>query len=111
MKSLYLAGLVLLLSFVVFAYPFRTSAQLPGLPSLAPTLPFGGRVTIGVPCTCPESLGRVLITFAPFFTTGLNRFSLGGSSLTYVPGSSQLYAHYQIGVPSTWHLGTYTPTP
>ena len=69
------------------------------------TLPFGGFVTLSLPCTC--SPGVRLIWFAPFWF-GLSSIPSTGA-LVYVPGVSKLYSWYMIGVPGTWHLGSYIP--
>lgn len=74
-------------------------------PASAQGLPFGGLVSYTVPCTCPSSIGNLWIWFTPMW---FGKVPATGS-LVYVPYSSRLYAWYQIGVPGTYHLGSYVP--
>ena len=71
---------------------------------MVPGLPFGGLVSYSTACTC--SVPNLLIWFTPLY--------LGGPLVTtgpmaYSPFSSRLYANFRIGVPLTWHLGSYIP--
>ena len=65
--------------------------------------PFGGVVSFSLPCTCS---GNLWVWFTPL--------SLGGpvvvtGPLVYSPFYTTLYANFRIGVPTTWHLGSYLP--
>jgi hypothetical protein len=93
--SLFAAGTLL---FPALALPALVSAQ---------TLPFGGLVVNTTVCTCPATAGNLLITFAPFWF-GASDVPSGGS-LVYIPWLSKLYAWFEIGVPGTYHLGSYVP--
>ncbi|MDB5194813.1 MAG: hypothetical protein JWN50_827 [Parcubacteria group bacterium] len=66
-------------------------------------LPFGGYVTFALVCTCPPF--GVMITYAPLFLG--NALPIAGP-LWFPPGA-QLYAYYQLGVPTTWNLGSFVP--
>lgn len=70
------------------------------------SLSFGGLVSYTIPCTCPGSIGNLWIYFTPLFLG--SEIPLTGP-LVYIPYSSKLYAWYSIGVPTSWHLGSYTP--
>jgi hypothetical protein len=90
--------LLLILSLVcLFGVATRASAD--------PLLPFGGIVSITTPCTC--SPGLLYIWFTPLYITGA---PISGP-MVYSPYTSILYADFNIGIPGTWHLGTYLPTP
>lgn len=82
----------------VYISPSLASAQL---------LPFGGLVSVATPCTCPGFIGNLWIYFTPFWF-GKSSIPASGS-VVYVPYVSQLYSWYEIGVPTTWHLGSYVP--
>lgn len=86
----------------VFLPLSRAEAQLGGLIN---GLPFGGLVNYTVPCTCPGSIGNLWIYFTPFWFSSVP----ATGAVVYVPYTSQLYAWYHIGVPGTYHLGSYTP--
>jgi hypothetical protein len=44
---------------------------------------------------------------APFWA-GQGAIPVGGA-VVYVPWISKVYAWYQVGIPTTWHLGSYVP--
>jgi hypothetical protein len=88
---------MLFCAFTIFTPLFSTQAQ---------GLPFGGQVVFTLPCTCPATPGALMIFLAPFLGFG---GPLPTAAITYVPIVSQLYAWYSIGVPGTWHLGSYIP--
>ena len=69
-------------------------------------LPFGGLVSYTVPCTCPGFIGNLWIWFTPLY---LGAPVPATGSLVYVPYASRLFAWFNIGVPVTWHLGSYLP--
>lgn len=65
--------------------------------------PFGGLVSFYYPCTCTANLW---IWFTPLY--------LGGPAvitgpMVYSPYATIPYANYQIGIPGTYHLGSYLP--
>ena len=100
MKNRYIVGLISL-SLASYLYPAALfAAPLPG------TLPFGGLVSYSVPCTCPGSIGNIWIFLAPLYLGGPVPVT---GSVVYVPYASQLYSWFNIGVPTTWHLGSYIP--
>lgn len=100
MKTSYLLVVVVIV-FAGILLPQSVRADpIPG------TLPFGGLVSYTLPCTCPGSIGNLWIWFVPFF---LGSHIPVTGPLVYAPYVSQLYAWYMIGVPTTWHLGSYLP--
>ena len=99
MKGRCLRVSFLVISVTTFFLPLSVFAgPLPG------TLPFGGLVSYSIPCTC--SLGSLWIWFTPLWLGAPVPVT---GSLVYVPFSSILYAWWMIGIPSTWHLGSYIP--
>lgn len=62
----------------------------------AGTLPFGGRITGVIYCTC--SYGHVVLVGPP----RPGRFH-------YVPGATRLFQFHNVFSPGTWLLGNYTP--
>lgn len=96
MNHRYLSGTLLISLFFLFAPISKAKAQL---------IPFGGRVSYTVACTCPGSIGNLWIYFTPFW---LSSVPIAGS-LVYVPYVSKLYSWYEIGVAGTYHLGSYVP--
>ena len=101
MKRSYFLAVLQIVSITSFFIP---SPALAG--SLPGTLPFGGLVSYTVPCTCPATLGSLWIWFNPLL---LGSHAPVTGSLVYVPYASLLYSWYMIGVPSTWHLGSFIP--
>lgn len=89
--------LVIIVLMVVPVISFAT-----GVGTFVPGLPFGGFVIFTLPCTCSKSLW---IFFDPLHITG--KTIVG--PLIYQPGYTTLYGDFAIGVPSTWHLGSYKP--
>lgn len=87
--------------------PFSAYAQLGSTGNLIPTLPFGGKVSYTLPCTCPGTMGNLWIFLTPGWF-GQGTVPLTGA-VVYVPYTSKLYSWYEIGAPFTWHLGNYTP--
>lgn len=85
---------------VVFGALFSVSPLQAQAISLFP--PFGGFVNFTVPCLCN---GALWIYFTPLY---LSPIPVTGA-LTYMPGTSQLYEGYLIGLPATWELGDYNP--
>ena len=100
--------------FIVILIPTHINAQFRGGrsggtgggASFQPTLPFGGLVSYTIPCTCPSSIGNLWIWFTPLY---LGAPVPATGSLVYVPYSSRLFAWFNIGIPATWHLGSYHP--
>ncbi len=84
--------------------PTQANAQLGVAPGIG--LPFGGYVIFSIPCTCSAGLA---VFMAPFFPGVGNGVPVPFGALLYQPGISKLFAYYNIGVPTTWHLGNYTP--
>lgn len=93
---------VLLLGVFIWIMPINLFAFSLGAGGMVPGLPFGGLVVITLPCTCSKSLW---IFFAPLHITG--KTIVG--PLVYQPGYTTLYGNFAIGIPSTWHLGSYIP--
>lgn len=83
----------LIVSSFVFFVP-QAEAQL--------AQPFGGLVTFTVPCACTGTLN---VWFTPLYIAGT---PITGQ-ITYSPFTTILYAYFNIGVPGTWHLGSYIP--
>jgi len=73
-----------------------------GAGTAVPGLPFGGFVIFTLPCTCSANLW---IWFAPLSPLPLPKTG----PLVYQPGYTTLYGNFAIGVPATWHLGSYIP--
>jgi hypothetical protein len=95
MKKSYIIILFLVLSFVgTTTLPPKASAQ---------GLPFGGLVSYSLPCTCS---GNMWVWFTPLYLGGL---VVATGPVVYSPFSTLLYPYFMIGVPGTWHLGSYIP--
>jgi hypothetical protein len=77
-------------------FPSRLNGQAIGLP-------FGGYVNYSLPCTCS---GTLWIWFTPLYLGGP---IVASGPLVYSPFSTLLFSNYLIGVPGTWHLGSYVP--
>ena len=69
------------------------------------SLPFGGFVTVMVPCTCPPF--GLWIFYSPLFLG--SGVPIAGA--LYYPPGSLLYAFFKIGVPTTWALGSFIAGP
>lgn len=81
--------------------PFVSSAVGPG--AVAPGLPFGGFVVFSVPCAC--SLNDYI-----FFTPlSPNPPLPKAGALLYQPLFTTVYSYFALGIPGTWHLGSYIP--
>lgn len=96
MKKTFIAFIIIFFLVSLLVLPTRSSAQVPGLP-------FGGLVSFSLPCTCS---GGLWVWFTPLYLGGPAVLS---GPLVYSPFSTMLYAFYMIGVPGTWHLGSYVP--
>lgn len=94
-KTLIIFSLLLVL-IVSAISPARSHAQAIGLP-------FGGYVNYSLPCTCS---GTLWVWFTPLYLGGP---IIGAGPLVYSPFSTLLFSNYLIGVPGTWHLGSYVP--
>lgn len=68
-------------------------------------LPFAGITTTIYPCTCS---GTLWIWYTPLWLGGPAYIPSGGP-MVYSPFSTILYAYYNIEVPGTYVLGSYTP--
>lgn len=75
----------------------------PTLTIKAQGLPFGGIVSSPITCTCSPV---VWIWFTPLYLGGPTVVS---GPIVYSPFSTILYANFNIGVPSKYHLGSYIP--
>lgn len=87
--ALFVAALLITVSFGASMFLPRASAQLG-------TLPFGGFVAGVVYCTC--SPGAIVNVGPP-----------RGGSFLYVPGATQVFQFFQIPRPGVWLLGNYSP--
>lgn len=67
-------------------------------------MPFAGIVSVPTPCTCSPGLIHIWLT--PLYLGG--PVSISGP-MVYSPYSTLLFADFMIGVPGTWHLGSYVP--
>ncbi len=93
--------------FVSFLFIFTLSPLFSAYAGPVPgTLPFGGLVSYTVSCTCPASAGNLWIWMTPLYLGAPVPYT---GALVYVPYSSKLYAWFNIGVPTAWHLGSYIP--
>jgi len=90
-----LAVLIWIMPFNLFAFSIGAGGYVPGLP-------FGGFVIFTLPCTCSANLW---IWFAPLSPLPLPKTG----ALVYQPGYTTLYGNFAIGIPATWHLGSYVP--
>lgn len=96
-KILILMIVILLMSPVgVFAFSLGAGGMVPGLP-------FGGLVSFTSYCTCSTNLW---IWFTPLYPSPPLPKT---GALVYQPGYTTLYGNFAIGIPGTWHLGSYTP--
>ena len=94
---------LLLLGAFIWIAPVNLFAFTLGPGAFIPGLPFGGFVLVTVPCTCSDNL---LIVFGPLHPSPpLPKVG----ALVYQPGYTTLYGDFAIGIPATWHLGSYTP--
>ena len=93
---------LLLLAVFIWVIPVNSFAFTPGPGAFVPGLPFGGLVIFTLPCTCSANLW---IWFAPLAPLPLPPTG----PLIYQPGYTTLYGDFAIGIPTTWHLGSYTP--
>jgi hypothetical protein len=100
MKSVAALALVVMISLIPLSTSRVSALSLSGL-----NLQFGGYTSFSVPCTC--SIGMIIV-FTPFFT-GFGTSPTG--ALYFQPPYSVPYAYFNIGVPTTWALGAYTPNP
>lgn len=93
---------------IVFVAPLvLLGLLLPSFSAKAQTgslLPFGGMVSYTMACTCSTSI--LWIWFTPLYLGGPVVIT---GPLAYSPFSTLLYGNFNIGVPSKWHLGSYTP--
>lgn len=96
-KKILILMIVILLMSPIGAFAFSLGAG-----GMVPGLPFGGLVIFTLPCSCSANLW---VFFAPLHIVGK---TIAGP-LIYQPGYTTLYGNFAIGVPSTWHLGSYTP--
>ncbi|MDB5254114.1 MAG: hypothetical protein JWL80_180 [Parcubacteria group bacterium] len=65
-------------------------------------LPFGGYVGASIPCTCSTGFW----IYYPLLYAG-SEVPITGA--LYFPLGAVLYPYYQVGVPTTWELGSYAP--
>ena len=93
---------VLLLGVFIWITPVNLFAFSLGAGGMIPGLPFGGIVSFTIPCTCSKNLW---IWFTPLHISGK---TIAGP-LIYQPGYTTLYGDFAIGIPGTWHLGSYIP--
>ncbi|MEK9182001.1 MAG: hypothetical protein AAB781_00220 [Patescibacteria group bacterium] len=92
----------ILLIISIWIMPANSFAFSLGAGGMVPGLPFGGLVIVTLPCTCSANLW---IWFTPLYPLPLPT----AGPLVYQPGYTTLYGDFAIGVPATWHLGSYTP--
>lgn len=93
----YLAYVIPIFLFCLFASPFKAQAIETGIP-------FGGFVSLAVPCTC--SPPEVWIEFTPFWSG--EDVPATGALVASVPGTL-VYEFFQIAAPGTFELGSYVP--
>ena len=67
-------------------------------------LPFGGIVSFPINCTCAP--GNIWVWFTPLYLGGP---AVIAGPMVYSVYATRLYANFRIGVPSTYHLGSYIP--
>lgn len=95
-----ISGLIVVIFLML---PVSSLAFTLGPGAFIPGLPVGGFILVTVPCTCSENL---LIVFGPMHPSPpLPKVG----ALVYQPGYTTLYGNFAIGVPTTWHLGSYIP--
>lgn len=94
--------ILILMIVILLMSPVGTFAFSLGAGGMVPGLPFGGFVIITIPCTCSANLW---IYFTPLYPLPLPTTG----PLVYQPGYTTLYGNFAIGIPATWHLGSYTP--
>jgi len=69
--------------------------------------PFGGIVSLSIPCTCPGSAGNTWIWFTPLYLGGLVVIT---GPVVYSRYATLPFANSNIAVPSKYHLGSYVVT-
>lgn len=94
--------LLILMVAILLISPVGAFAFTPGPGAFVPGLPFGGLVIFSEPCTCSDNLW---IWFTPLYPGPLPP----AGPLVYQPDFTTLYGNFAIGIPATWHLGSYTP--
>lgn len=93
MKKLFIGAFLFILSFPVFA-------------QASVGVGFGGYVTGVVPCTCS---GGSIITYKRFYAQ--NPVPVVASLYASFPPLTIPFSYYLIGVPTTWEVGVFTPSP
>ena len=83
---------LILLMILLWVIPVNLFAI--GAGTAVPGLPFGGFVIF-----------TLWIWFAPLSPLPLPKTG----ALVYQPGYTTLYGDFAIGIPATWHLGSYVP--
>lgn len=94
---------LILIIIALWLAPFESFAFSFGAGAFVPGLPFGGWVTLTLPCTCSANLWiwfSPLSPSPPLPPTG---------PLVFQPGYTTLYGDYAIGIPATWETGSYVP--
>lgn len=92
---------ILLLAVLMWIAPVNAFAIVG---TMLPGFPFGGIVIVTLPCSCSVNLW---IWFSPLYLSP--KPGLFAGPLVYAPYETTLYGDFAIGVPSTWHLGSYLP--
>lgn len=86
---------VLVTLFLLFPYAAK---------ALPTGLPWGGYSSApGIVCTCPPF--GMLLTYSPLFLSS----SIPTAGFMWYSPISVLFAYFQVGVPTTWSLGAYSP--
>lgn len=98
-----LKKIIILLVILFWIIPVNSFAFSLGAGGMVPGLPFGGLVSFTVPCICKNA--NLWIWFTPLAPAPLPP----AGALVYQPGYTTLYGNFAIGIPATWHLGSYTP--
>ena len=68
--------------------------------------PFGGIVSLSIPCTCPGSAGNTWIWFTPLYLGGPVVIT---GPVVYSRYATLPFANFNIAVPSRYHAGYFTP--
>ncbi|MEI6237978.1 MAG: hypothetical protein WCP15_00395 [bacterium] len=89
---------IFILSLIIFSSFFLFSNE-----AKAVGLPFGGYVTMIIPCTCS---GNMWVFMSPMFISDVS----SAGALVYQPGAAIPYDYFITPpVPTTWLLGDYIP--
>ncbi|MCX6716364.1 MAG: hypothetical protein NTV72_00325 [Candidatus Taylorbacteria bacterium] len=93
---------IFILSLIIFSSFFLFSNKVEAV-----GMPFGGYVTVIIPCTCNEETGNEWVFMSPLYFSST---PIAGGGLVYQALGSIPYEYFIIPpVPTTWLLGDFIP--